>query len=345
MKPKQTHCKADASHLIGLQGSGIWQTTECRTFVYDGWNLIHETVSEVIGAATNVTEIQYFWGADLSETLQGAGGVGGLLAVSFNNNFYFPAYDSNGNVTKYIDESGNVVAAYEYDDFGRIISLSGSMADAFRYRFSTKYYDGESCLYYYGYRFYSPSLMRWFNRDPIEEDGGLNLYAFCGNNSMSRFDGLGLNVTLTTGNRSALWWQIGNRFLHQEICVDTWSWNKKSCCWRRTGRSCFSFRAIGLGFGSPGGNWLDMNSIKGLGILRGEVYSTEDQGFENTETLDTIVCQDMAFLAYLMSLDGKKDTYSVVRHSCRTFSQAMLEEAKRRSSANNGGCKNGRKCE
>ncbi len=59
------------------------------------------------------TEIQYFWGADLSETLQGAGGVGGLLAVSCNNNFYFPAYDNNGNVTKYIDEGGNVVAVCE----------------------------------------------------------------------------------------------------------------------------------------------------------------------------------------------------------------------------------------
>jgi hypothetical protein len=102
--------------------------------------------------------------------------------------------------------------------------------------------------------------------------------------------------------------------------------------------------ATGIGFGSPGDNWLDMTSTKGPGILRGEVYSTEDQGLENTETLETTVCQDMAFLAYLISLDGKKDTYSVLRHSCRTFSQAMLNEAKHRSAAN-GGCKNGKKCE
>ena len=79
-------------------------TTE-TTFVYDGWNLIHETVNTANGSTTNTTEIQYFWGADHSETLQGAGGVGGLLAVSRNGDFYFPAYDNNGNVTKYIDES------------------------------------------------------------------------------------------------------------------------------------------------------------------------------------------------------------------------------------------------
>ncbi|MBQ6330973.1 MAG: hypothetical protein IJI35_18295 [Kiritimatiellae bacterium] len=165
-------------------------TTE-TTFIYDGWNLIQETVSTINGATTNTCEIQYFWGADLSESLQGAGGVGGLLAVSCNNNFYFPTYDNNGNITKYIDESGNIVAAYEYDDFGRLISQTGSLADFFRIRFSSKYYGSETGLYYYGYRFYSPSLMRWLNRDPIEEKGGLNLYCFCLNNALPRVDAFG----------------------------------------------------------------------------------------------------------------------------------------------------------
>ena len=165
-----------------------WNTVEYRTFAYDDWNLIHETVAAIDGGTTNISEVQYFWGLDLSDTLQGAGGVGGLLAVSSNGQFYFPAYDNNGNVAKYIDESGNVVAAYEYDDFGRLLSSFGSMADVFHHRFSTKYFESETGLYYYGYRFYSPALMRWQNRDPIGEEGGLNLYGFCGNNAMWRFD-------------------------------------------------------------------------------------------------------------------------------------------------------------
>ena len=174
-------------------------TTE-TTFVYDGWNLIHETVATISGGVTNTTEIQYFWGADLSEALQGAGGVGGLLAVSMNGDFYFPAYDNNGNIMKYIDESGNVVAAYEYNAYGKTLSQSGSMAEIFRHRFSTKYYDSETELYYYGYRFYSPTLMRWLNRDPIEERGGLNLYGFCGNRATCRFDSIGLtSVQINVG--------------------------------------------------------------------------------------------------------------------------------------------------
>ena len=168
-----------------------WETLEMRTFVYDDWNLIHETVYTVEGGVTNVTEIQYFWCLDLSGTLQGAGGVGGLLAVSRNGQLYFPTFDNNGNVTKYIDESGNVVAAYEYDDFGRTISQSGPLADFFRHRFSTKYYDPETGLYYYGHRFYNPVLLRWLNRDPIEEDGGANLYCFVQNASIFAYDALG----------------------------------------------------------------------------------------------------------------------------------------------------------
>ena len=34
--------------------------------------------------------------------------------------------------------------------------------------------------------------MRWLNRDPIEEDGGLNLYRFCNNNGIYQIDSLGL---------------------------------------------------------------------------------------------------------------------------------------------------------
>jgi len=171
---------------------GRWNVAEHRSFVYDGWNLIHETACTVNGGTTNVVEVQYFWGPDISGTLQGAGGVGGLVAVSRDGQFYFPVYDNNGNILKYSDETGNVVAAYEYDDFGRIISQSGPLADFFRHRFSTKYYDAETGLYYYGYRFYHPILMRWLNRDPIEENGGYNVYVICNNSVMQQLDYLGL---------------------------------------------------------------------------------------------------------------------------------------------------------
>lgn len=74
----------------------------------------------------------------------------------------------------------------------QLIAKSGSLSNLFRHRFSTKYFDAETGLYYYGYRFYSPQLMRWMNRDPIDEDGGINLYVFCRNIPVEKTDFLGL---------------------------------------------------------------------------------------------------------------------------------------------------------
>ena len=150
------------------------------SIVYSGWNPVVERVQSSGGTTATV---RYVWGKDLSGTLQGAGGVGGA--------WYFPAYDANGNITQYVDADGHVVASYAYDAFGNTVTESGAMAGTFPFRFSTKYYDSESGLYYYGYRFYSPKLGRWMNRDPIEEDGGVNLYGFCGNRTLDYADRLG----------------------------------------------------------------------------------------------------------------------------------------------------------
>ena len=181
---------------------------ETTTFIYDDWNLIEERVAYTDGT-TSMTK--YYWGKDLSGTLQGAGGVGGLLYLTVDGIVYIPCYDNNGNVTKYVDANGGVVASYTYDAFGKLIAKSGPLADFFRHRFSTKYFDAESNLYYYGYRFYHPALMRWLNRDPIEEDGGENLYGFCGNNPISQYDILGQSTCCRGGKKIS--------------CSNTYSWS------------------------------------------------------------------------------------------------------------------------
>ena len=159
-------------------------------YYYSGWSLQLETARN--NAPYSPTQTSYYvWGRDLSGTLDGAGGVGGLLATEVDGTWYFPLYDNNGNVTDYVSETGEVVASYAYDAFGRTLSATGSMASVFPFRFSTKYYDAETGLYYYGYRYYSRELGRWITRDPIEEDGGDNLYAFCGNNSLVKCDFMG----------------------------------------------------------------------------------------------------------------------------------------------------------
>ncbi len=123
--------------------------------------------------------------------------VHGLLYVKINGVIYVPWYDAYGNVMGYWDAQGNVVAEYTYNAFGKLIASLGPMADVFSLRYFTKYFDPETGFYYYGYRFYSPFLKRWLTRDPIGENGGINLYAMCENDPVSSFDGLGLARMLT----------------------------------------------------------------------------------------------------------------------------------------------------
>jgi hypothetical protein len=44
---------------------------------------------------------------------------------------------------------------------------------------------------YYGYRYYDPMTGRWPSRDPIGEEGGINLYGFVENDGVNRLDYLG----------------------------------------------------------------------------------------------------------------------------------------------------------
>jgi RHS repeat-associated protein len=111
--------------------------------------------------------------------LQGAGGIGGLLARSDNTQMIigsptahaFYHADGNGNVTMLINSYQAIVAKYLYDPFGNTLSLSGSLADANVYRFSSKEWNDNAGLYYYLYRYYDPNLQRWPNRDPKNEIG------------------------------------------------------------------------------------------------------------------------------------------------------------------------------
>ena len=108
--------------------------------------------------------------------MQGAGGVGGLLAIGRFIQRTFVAFDGNGNVAALVSATNGAAAAqYEYGPFGEVIRATGPMAKANPFRFSTKYQDDETDLLYYGYRYYNASTGRWLNRDPLEEGGGYNL--------------------------------------------------------------------------------------------------------------------------------------------------------------------------
>ena len=177
-----------------MLSNGVWVVTEDLKFVSDPvWFGRH--LAE-LNATNHALVRSYVWGLDLSETLDGAGGVGGLLWIRMASGpasgTHFVTYDGNGNVWQLVSAStGTETARYEYGPFGEPLRASGPQA-ANPFRFSTKYQDDETGLLYYGHRYYAPSTGRWPNRDPLGELGGVNLYGFVANDPITTIDALGL---------------------------------------------------------------------------------------------------------------------------------------------------------
>jgi RHS repeat-associated protein len=163
-----------------------------QKFLYDGWNLIG-TLNSSFAVQTS-----FYWGLDVSGSVQGAGGVGGLTEINdVINGVHFVGFDGNGNVSTLVKGAdGSVSARYEYGPFGEVIRSTGSMAKGNPFRFSTKYQDDETDLMYYGYRYLNTLCGRWISRDPNEETAlEPNLCAFVGNGPINESDAFGLYET------------------------------------------------------------------------------------------------------------------------------------------------------
>ena len=159
------------------------------TYIWDDWNIIREVVRE--GDSVAITD--YVWGLDLDGTLQGAGGVGGLLAVIRDDGVFLPTYDANGNVSEYVSTNGEIVAHYDYSPFGEPLVASGSLAATFTHQFSTKPYCSVTGFSEYQMRKYMPEIGRWMSRDPIGERWDAKIYCAVGNDIANNIDVLGLD--------------------------------------------------------------------------------------------------------------------------------------------------------
>jgi len=203
-----------------LFAPGATSATSVTGYVYDSWNLVAEFN---LLSPPGILLRRHTWGLDLSGSMQGAGGVGGLLVTesldAANLGTWFPLYDGNGNLTDLLTRDTALAAHYEYGPFGELIAGSGPAAQVNPFRFSTKYQDVETGLLYYGYRYYDPVSGRWPSRDPLGEETfrklfsrgkskpertrlfleGVKSYLFAANGPISKVDRLGLDAGITGG--------------------------------------------------------------------------------------------------------------------------------------------------
>jgi RHS repeat-associated protein len=198
--------------VTSIWTNNAWFVLENLKFVSDPMLFGRQIVE--LNATNNTLVRSYEWGLDLSGTMAGAGGVGGLACVTLHtasgpaSGTQFVCYDDNGNIVALVNAAtGEVTARYEYGPFGEPIRISGPAATLNPFRFSTKRTDNTTDFVLYEYRVYSLSTGRWPNRDRINEtsfkvleskrrglfynDDEKNLYGFVRNNPVSRIDFLG----------------------------------------------------------------------------------------------------------------------------------------------------------
>ena len=164
-----------------------------RSLIWDGYNIVRET--------DNGTSSYNIWRLDLDRSLQGCGGVSGLLAVCKPNGLHLAFYDANGNISEYVSQSGSISAHYEYSPFGAPL-ISQDLS--FTHQFSTKPYCRSTGLSEYQLRKYNSAVGRWTSRDPIGENKDVCLYLSIGNSLISTIDQYGLSPLSTIGKEILL---------------------------------------------------------------------------------------------------------------------------------------------
>ena len=155
-----------------------------RTFnVWDGWNLIEEYQSANQGATTAM----YLYGAS------------GLIAGTNNGQVNYYYQDGSGSTSHVANTSGQLLEWYRYDLQGTPVFYNPNdttrSASGFgvRHLFTGQQWYSEIGLYDLRNRFYSPDLGRFLLPDPIGFRGDrTNLYRYCGNNPVTRWDPVGL---------------------------------------------------------------------------------------------------------------------------------------------------------
>ena len=174
-----------------------------------------------IGKTVNDTEASYF--VDASGTMQAMKQGDEELVFMYDatgrregfiwyhdgqkQGTYYYLYNVQSDVIGMVAEDMSPVVTYEYDAWGKLLSVSGEQKDTvgklnpFRYRGYV--YEEEGGLYYVTSRYYDPEVGRFLNIDSMlagnEDLLSFNLFTYCGTNPVNRIDPTGRSFIAIVG--------------------------------------------------------------------------------------------------------------------------------------------------
>ena len=188
----------------GRQLAALSDTETTMSFKYDCNGI--RTKKTVNGVETKYTYVGSMLVSQKTgnEVINFAYTAGGApYGFTYNGQSYFYLLNLQGDVIGIYDGNGNVVVEYTYDSWGKLISVTGSLASTIGIknplRYRGYYYDTETSLYYLQSRYYDPETCRFINADSLLVAGdylqGTNLFAYCLNNPVVYFDHTGYEAT------------------------------------------------------------------------------------------------------------------------------------------------------
>ena len=172
-------------------------------FVYDGFGR-RVWITEKNSSGGTITDRYYLWdGLEIIEKRDAGTGnalrryfsLGMEVVTGSDAGDYFYTFDHLGSIREVTNDSGTVVARYDYDPYGRVTQTSGNLERDFL--FTGHFYHEKSGLHLAPYRAYDAELGRWLNRDPLFMaellPEGPGLYGYVGGDPINRFDRSGLS--------------------------------------------------------------------------------------------------------------------------------------------------------
>jgi RHS repeat-associated protein len=154
-------------------GHRIYKSSSAGTsiYAYDGDDLIEETnaTGGVVARYTQTTD-------KIDEP---------VAMLRSGATTYYQA-DGLGSITSLSSTAGALAQTYTFDSFGKQTASSGSLTNPFQY--TAREFDVETSLYNFRARYYDPNPGRFLSEDPIDFSGGINFYAYVGNNPLVYVD-------------------------------------------------------------------------------------------------------------------------------------------------------------
>lgn len=251
-----------------------------KIYYLDGNRIIKEEWRNLENQITN--EIMYYYDIE------------GLVGIEYQGKKYDIVKDILGNVSK-IMYKNRIIGEYEYDGWGKCVEKElspekNTEIDTFvlhnnPFRYRGYYYDVETGLFWLSSRYYSPELCRFISPDSVDyldpsSINGLNLYSYCGNDPINKYDPSGhsaILIGMLIGFGVGALIGGGFEIAKQAYNGGDWNWDMSSWNWGQIGLSALGGAVAGaissISFGSGVVGYLTTFATGGVGSVLGGMIS------------------------------------------------------------------------